>query len=34
LKSQVSGYLVVILGITSFSTLLDELDKWEKRQIG
>jgi len=34
LKSQVSGYLVVILGITSFSTLLDELEKWEKRQIG
>jgi chemotaxis protein CheC len=34
LKSQVSGYLVVILGITSFSTLLDELDKWEKRQTG
>ena len=32
LKSQVSGYLVVILGITSFSTLLEELDNWEKRQ--
>ena len=33
LKSQVSGYLVVILGITSFSTLLEELDNWEKRQL-
>jgi len=32
LKSQISGYLVVILGITSFSTLLEELDNWEKRQ--
>jgi hypothetical protein len=32
LKNQVSGYLVVILGITSFSTLLQELDNWEKRQ--
>ena len=32
LKNQVSGYLVVILGITSFSTLLEELDNWEKRQ--
>jgi chemotaxis protein CheC len=32
LKSQVSGYLVVILGITSFSKLLEELEAWEKRQ--
>jgi chemotaxis protein CheC len=32
LKGQVSGYLVVILGVTSFSTLLEELDNWEARQ--
>jgi chemotaxis protein CheC len=31
LKSQVSGYLVVVLGITSFSKLLEELDHWEQR---
>jgi chemotaxis protein CheC len=32
LKAQVSGYLVVILGVTSFSTLLEEVEKWEQRQ--
>ena len=32
-NSQVSGYIVVILGVTSFSRLLDELDRWEKRQL-
>jgi chemotaxis protein CheC len=31
--SQVSGYIVVILGVTSFSRLLEELDRWEKSQI-
>lgn len=31
-RSQVSGYLVVILGITSFSMLLQELEKWEQRE--
>ena len=31
--SQVSGYIVVILGVTSFSRLLEELDRWEKRQV-
>ena len=31
--SQVSGYIVVILGVTSFSRLLDELDRWETRQL-
>ena len=31
--SQVSGYIVVILGVTSFSRLLDELDRWEARQL-
>ena len=30
---EVTGYLAVILGVTSFSRLLDELDKWE-RQVG
>jgi chemotaxis protein CheC len=32
LEGQVSGYLVVILGVTSFSTLLQEVEKWEHRQ--
>jgi len=32
LQSQVSGYLVVVLGITSVSKLLEELDRWEERQ--
>ena len=32
-NSQVSGYIVVILGVTSFSRLLDELDRWEVRQL-
>jgi chemotaxis protein CheC len=31
--SDVSGYLVIVLGIASFSRLLSELEKWEKRQI-
>ena len=29
--SAVSGYMVIILGITSFSRLLAELEKWEQR---
>jgi chemotaxis protein CheC len=33
LRSQVSGYLLVVLGVTSFSKLLDELDKWERREL-
>jgi hypothetical protein len=28
-----SGYIVVILGVTSFSRLLQELDLWEARQL-
>jgi chemotaxis protein CheC len=32
-NSKVSGYLLVVLGITSFSRLLDEIDKWERRQL-
>ena len=32
-NSEVSGYIVVILGVTSFSRLLDELDRWEARQL-
>jgi chemotaxis protein CheC len=31
--SDVSGYLVIVLGITSFSRLLRELDHWETRQV-
>ena len=31
--SNVGGYLVIILGVTSLDRLLDELEKWEKRQL-
>jgi chemotaxis protein CheC len=31
--SNIHGYLVIILGITSFSRLLQELDRWERRQL-
>ena len=31
--SEVSGYMVIILGITSFARLLAELEKWENRQV-
>ena len=31
--SDVSGYLVILLGITSFTRLLAELEKWETRQL-
>ncbi len=31
--SDVRGYLVIVLGITSFSRLIQELDNWEKRQL-
>jgi chemotaxis protein CheC len=31
--SGVSGYLVILLGITSFTRLLAELEKWEKREF-
>jgi hypothetical protein len=30
-QSRVTGYLVVILGVTSFSRLLTELEAWEAR---
>jgi chemotaxis protein CheC len=30
--SDISGYMVIILGITSFSRLLSELEKWEHRE--
>ena len=30
--SNVTGYLVMILGITSLYRMLDELEKWEQRQ--
>jgi chemotaxis protein CheC len=32
-NSQVSGYIAVILGVTSFWRLLGELDRWEARQL-
>jgi chemotaxis protein CheC len=32
-ESGVRGYLVIILGITSFSRLLQELDRWESSQL-
>lgn len=31
--SDVSGYLVIILGVTSLETLLTELKKWEEREL-
>lgn len=31
-ESDVKGYLVIILGITSLETLLEELKKWEERE--
>jgi chemotaxis protein CheC len=31
--SDVSGYLVIILGVTSLETLLLELRKWEEREL-
>ena len=31
--SDVSGYLVIILGVTSLERLLEELKKWEEREL-
>jgi chemotaxis protein CheC len=31
--TDVSGYMVIILGMTSFTRLLEELEKWEQRQL-
>jgi len=31
--SNVSGYLVIILGVTSLETLMEELEKWEQREL-
>ncbi len=31
--SDVTGYLVIILGMTSFTRLLEELERWEQRQL-
>jgi chemotaxis protein CheC len=31
--SNVSGYLVIILGVTSLETLMEELRKWEEREL-
>lgn len=33
-ESNVAGYLVIILGVTSLETLLLELKKWEARELG
>jgi chemotaxis protein CheC len=32
-ESDVSGYLVIILGVTSLDRLMEELEKWEQRQL-
>jgi chemotaxis protein CheC len=32
--SDVSGYLAIILGVTSLERVLDELRKWEERELG
>ncbi len=32
-NSNVSGYLVIILGVTSLDRLLEEVERWEKRQM-
>ena len=32
-SSKVSGYLVIILGVTSLETLMQELTKWEEREL-
>lgn len=32
-ESDVRGYLVIILGVTSLDTLLSELKKWEDREL-
>jgi chemotaxis protein CheC len=31
-QRELNGYLAVVLGVTSYSLLLNELDKWEGRQ--
>ena len=31
--NNVSGYLVIVLGLTSLETLLQELKKWEEREL-
>jgi chemotaxis protein CheC len=32
-NSNVSGYLVIILGVTSLDRLLEEIERWEQRQM-
>jgi chemotaxis protein CheC len=32
-ESDVSGYLVIILGVTSLDRLIEELERWEQRQV-
>ncbi len=32
-SNNVKGYLVIILGITSLDRMLEELDRWEERQL-
>lgn len=31
--SEVTGYVMVILGVTSFTKLMEALEMWQKRQI-
>jgi chemotaxis protein CheC len=31
--TDVSGYLVIILGMTSYTRLLEEIEQWEQRQL-
>ena len=31
--SDVIGYMVIILGMTSFTRLLEEIERWEQRQL-
>jgi hypothetical protein len=34
LSREVTGYMLVILGVNSFNQLLDAVDAWEKRAPG
>jgi len=34
LDGQVSGYLMLVLGVTSFARLMTALEEWRKRQPG
>ena len=34
LSREVTGYMLVILGVNSFNRLLDAVEAWEKRATG